>query len=137
MSSDNVQLIREASVALEERGVDGILPYMHPDFEVTTPPELASEPDTYRGEAGIRRYFDSFYEAMEEVHFVPDEFVDAGEHVIVPTRLVATGRTTGIEVEQAVVLVWSFREGKIVRVEPVATLEEARERCGLQSQPTS
>lgn len=132
-----MQLIREASDALEGGGVDAILGHVHPDFEMTTPPELASEPDTYRGEAGMRRYFDSFYEAMEEVHFIPEDFIDSGERVIVPTRLVAKGRSTGIEVEQRVVLIWSFRDGLIVGVEPVATLEEAREKCGLQSQPTS
>ena len=42
---------------------------IHPEFEVTTPQSLASEPDTYRGHEGIRRYFDSFYEAMENVYF--------------------------------------------------------------------
>ena len=36
---------------------------------MTTPANLAAEPDTYRGHEGIRRYFDSFYDVMDEVRF--------------------------------------------------------------------
>ena len=137
MSAENVELIRKAFDALEEGGVEAILPYVHPEFEGTAPPELASEPDTYRGKDGVRRYFASFYEAMEEIHFQPQEFIDAGEHVIVPTVVVAKGRTTGIEVEQPSVGVWSIRDGLVIRSQVFVTLEEAREACGLPSQPTS
>ncbi len=137
MPEDNVALIRKASDALENEGVDALMPFVHPEFQMTTPPDLASEPDTYKGEEGIRRYFDSFYDAMEEVHFLPEEFIDAGEHVIVPTRLVAKGRTTGIEVEQRVALVWTLKDGLVIRAQPFATLEEAREACGLPSPQTS
>ena len=44
--------------------IEGSSPLIHSDFEATTPPSLASEPDTYRGPDGIRRWFDSF----DEVH---------------------------------------------------------------------
>ena len=54
--------------------MEALLPFIHPDFEVTTPAGLAAEPDTYRGPEGIRRYFESFYEAMDEVGFEPEEF---------------------------------------------------------------
>ena len=85
MSSQNVELVRRGFEALSEGGVEALLPFIHPEFEVTTPANLASEPDTYRGHEGIRRYFDSFYDAMDEVRFEPGEFQEAGGRVIVPT----------------------------------------------------
>jgi ketosteroid isomerase-like protein len=128
--SENLELIRNGYERLESEGYESLMDITHPDFEFTTPPDLASEPDTYRGEEGIRRYFESFYDAMEEVHLIPEDFIDARERVIVPTRLVAKGRTAGIEVEQKIVVVWSFRDGKVLGLDVFGTLEEAQAAVG-------
>ena len=94
---------------------------------MTTPANLAAEPDTYRGPEGVRRYFDSFYDAMDEVRFEPGEFREVGGRVIAQSTLIARGRATGIEAEQEVVLVWSLRDDQVIRVEVFATLDEALE----------
>src|SRR4051794_21069554 len=126
VARDNVELLRDGYERLENEGYESLMALTPPEFEFTTPPALASEPDTYKGEEGIRRYFESFYDAMEEVHLNPQEFIAAGESVIVPTTLVAKGRTAGIEVEQRIVLVWHFRDEKIRGLDVFATLDEAR-----------
>jgi ketosteroid isomerase-like protein len=125
MSESNADLVRQGFEAMRSGGVEGLLPFIHPEFEVTTPASLAAEPDTYRGPEGIRRYFDSFYEAMDRVTFDPDEFISVGGRVVVPITLRARGRTTGIETEQRVVQVWDVRDEQAIRVEVYATLEEA------------
>ena len=127
MSSQDVEFVRRGFEALSEGGVEALLPFIHPEFEVTTPPQFAAEPDTYRGHDGVRRYFDSFYDAMDEVRFEPSDFRDAQGRVIVPTKLIARGRTTGIETQQDVVLVWALRDGLAIRVEVYATVESALE----------
>jgi ketosteroid isomerase-like protein len=127
MSSRNVEIIREGFEALSEGGVDALMPLIHPEFEMTTPANLAAEPDTYRGPEGVRRYFDSFYDAMDEVRFEPREFREAGERVIAQSTVTARGRATGIEVKQRVVLVWTLRDEQVIRVEVYATLDEALE----------
>ena len=133
MASRNVGIVRGGFEALSEGGVEALLPFIHPEFEVTTPPNLASEPDTYRGHEGLRRYFDSFYEAMDEIRFEPREFRDAQGRVIVPVTLTARGRTTGIEASQELVMVWSLRDGQAIRVETYGTLNEALEATGAES----
>ncbi len=125
MTADNVRLVQGGFEALSEGGVEALLPFLHPEFEVTTPANLAAEPDTYRGHEGVRRYFASFYDAMDEVRFEPREFREAGGRVIVPVTLTARGRTTGIEARQEFVMTWTLRDGKALRVEAFATLEEA------------
>jgi ketosteroid isomerase-like protein len=127
MSGRNVEIIREGFEALSEGGVEALLPLVHPEFEMTTPANLAAEPDTYRGPEGVRRYFDSFYEAMDEVRFEPGEFREAGECVIAPSTLTARGRATGIEAKQEVVLVWTLRDERVIRIDVFATLDEALE----------
>ena len=75
-------IVREAFDALSEGGVDAMLPFVHEDFEMVTPPDLASEPDTYRGPAGVKRWFDSFYEAMEEVRIEPLDIRSYSEELV-------------------------------------------------------
>ena len=125
MAQDNVELVRTGFEALREGGVEALLPFIDPEFEVTTPPGLAAEPDTYRGPEGIRRYFESFYEAMDEVNFDAKEFIPVGGRVVVPITLRVRGRTTGIVAEQDVVQIWELRGEKAIRVDVFATLGEA------------
>lgn len=127
MSEENVDILREALGALDSGGVDAVLPYIDPEFEFTVPPNVSVEPDTYRGHEGLRRYFDSFYEVMDEVQLVPDEFIAVGDRVVVPMRLVARGKETGIESEIRTVMVWRLREGKATGAEIFVTLEEGME----------
>jgi ketosteroid isomerase-like protein len=126
---ENVELVRQGFEAMAAGGVEGLLPFIHPEFEATTPPELAAEPDTYRGAEGVRRYFESFYEAMDRVEFEPERFIAVGELVVVPMTLRARGRTTGIETEQRLVQIWELEDGRAIRVRVFATLEEAMERA--------
>jgi ketosteroid isomerase-like protein len=131
MSETNADLVRQGFEAMREGDVEALLPFIHPDFEATTPPALAAEPDTYRGAEGIRRYFESFYEAMDRVAFEPADFIPIGERVVVPVTLRARGRTTGIETAQDVVLIWDLKDGKAIRIEVHATLEAALKAAGL------
>jgi ketosteroid isomerase-like protein len=125
VSDEDVAVVRAGFEALSEQGVEGLIPLIHPEFEVTTPPDLAAEPDTYRGPDGVRRYFASFYDAMDEIRFEPRDFLAAGGRVIVPVALTARGRTTGLEARQEFVMAWTLRDGKARRVEIFGTLAEA------------
>ena len=127
MAEGNVQLVRRGFQALREGDVEELIPLIHPEFEATTPPGLAAEPDTYRGPEGIRRYFESFYEAMDRVRFEADDFIPVGERVVVPLTLRARGRTTGIETAQKVVQIWDIKDEKAYRVSVYATVDEALE----------
>ena len=125
MAEDNAEIVKAGFEAFNEGGVEALLPFVHPDFEVTTPPELASEPDTYRGHEGVRRYFESFYEAMEEIRWDPRSFREVGERVVVEFTLRARGKTTGLDVAQEAVMVWSLRDGKAIGLQLYPTLDEA------------
>lgn len=125
MSDTSVEIVRAGFEAWNEGGIEALLEYIHPQFEVTTPPDLAAEPDTYRGHDGVRRYFESFYDAMDRVSFEPHDYLPVGDLVVMPMTLRARGRATGIETEQSVVQVWEVKDGKVIRAEVFATLDEA------------
>lgn len=127
MSDADVEMVRSGFETLAREGVEGLLPLIHPEFEMTTPPGLAAEPDTYRGREGMRRYWDSFGDGMEDIEFLPLELEDlGGGRVLNKALLRGKGRTTGIEVTQEVVLVWEVRDAMAYKVNVFATGEEAR-----------
>jgi ketosteroid isomerase-like protein len=125
VSSDNLEIVKRGFDAFNERGIEGIIPLVHPDFEATTPPTLASEPDTYRGPDGIRRWFDSFDEVMEEIRWEPHGFQEVGDLVVVEFTLRARGKTTGLDFGQDAVMVWEIQDRKASRLELFKTLDEA------------
>jgi ketosteroid isomerase-like protein len=125
VSEQNLEIVQRGFEGFNERGVEGILPFIHPEFEATTPPNLASEPDTYRGHDGIRRWFESFDEVMDQIRWDAHDFQQVGERVVVEFTLRARGKTTGLDFGQDAVMVWSLRDGKAVRVELFETLDEA------------
>jgi len=127
MEDTNLDLVREGFDAMREGDPEAMMPFIHPEFEVTTPPGLAAEPDTYRGPEGIRRYFDSFYDAMDRVTFDADEFIPVGALVVVRSVLRTRGRSSGIEAEQNIALVYELKDGKAYRISVYATVGEAIE----------
>src|ERR1700690_3833846 len=98
MSHENEQIVRQAFEAFNSEDIERILALTHGDFEAVVPPELAAEPDTYRGHDGIRRYFESFQFAMAEIRFQPQRFWEMGQSVVVLATVRARGRQTGIPV---------------------------------------
>jgi ketosteroid isomerase-like protein len=126
VGESNLEIVRRGFDAFNDHGVEGILPIIHPEFEATTPPELASEPDTYRGHEGVRRYFDSFYEVMDGIRWEPHSFEEVGQRVIVEFTLHARGKSTGLEFGQDAVQVWELRDGQAIGLDLYPTLEQAR-----------
>jgi ketosteroid isomerase-like protein len=62
------------------------------------------------------------------VHFVPEEFIAGGEHVVAIGRIVGTTRRGGVPVDVAFVHVWTVREGRLQRLRAftdTATLAQA------------
>jgi uncharacterized protein len=131
MTRENVEIVRRVNAAFNSGDMERILALMHPDFETVVGPDLSPEPDTYRGHDGIRRYFDSFRDAMDQIRFDPMGFREDGASVIVALRLTAKGRSTGIHVEQQLGQVWTIRDGKALRVRSYGSYPEALTAAGL------
>jgi uncharacterized protein len=63
-----------------------------------------------------------------------EEYIDAGDHVVVFTRYRGTGKESGVEVDTSGAHVWTMREGKAVRLEVFSDRRRALEAAGLGEQ---
>jgi len=133
MSGQALKVVKRALEAFDSGDMGRILVLTHPDFEAEVSSEVSAEPDTYRGHDGIRRYFDSFDEAMDDIHFEGERFWETDDSVVVALRLTARGRRTAIAVEQHSAGVWTVRDGKILRIRAYASITRALRSVGLSA----
>jgi ketosteroid isomerase-like protein len=131
MSQDDVEIVQQIFDAFNSEDIDLILSFTHSDFEVEVPADFSAEPDTYRGHDGMRRYWESFRDAMEEIRFQPERLWDAGRAVVVVMHVTAKGRQTAIPVEQRLVGLWTICDGKAMRVRVYGSQSEALRAVGL------
>jgi ketosteroid isomerase-like protein len=134
MPSD-IELLQTLFEAVNSEDIERVLALTHDDFEVAVPPELSTEPDVYRGVDGMRRYWESFQEALEEIRFQPGRVADTGRGVLVEMHVTARGRQTGIRVDQELVGIWEMRDGKAHHIRVFPSLDGALEALGLDRAP--
>jgi ketosteroid isomerase-like protein len=126
MSVEDVEFLRTNLATLADEGYEALLPLVHPDFEMETLPGIAAEPQVYRGRDGMRRWWESFFEVMDEVRIEPTDYHDGGDgKVVLEAQLRARGKSSGIEVTQDAFLLFRVREGMLMRIDFFFTLEEA------------
>lgn len=125
MGEADHQTIRDGFEAFNEQGTESMLAYVAEDVRLITPAELSSEPGTWEGHDGLRAYWDSFYEVMEEIRTEPENLEDAGDWVVGDLRVTFKGKGSGIEAQQIVPARVRLADGKL----SVIKFERTREEC--------
>jgi ketosteroid isomerase-like protein len=85
----------------------------------------------HHGPEEIRAYMEGFLGAWEKVVIEPEEFIAAGDSVVVAVHQVATGKGSGAPVEMRYFSVWTLRGGVVLRVEHIFERSDALEAAGL------
>jgi ketosteroid isomerase-like protein len=136
MSQQNVQIVREVFDREARRDMsvlDAYNPEVEMDFSASPFADFMATSGRRQGVGEVQSTFRDWYEAFENVETDVDELIDAGEHVIVVFTYRGRGRASGAEVEwQHMAGLWTFREGKVVRVAWLRTREDALEAAGLR-----
>jgi ketosteroid isomerase-like protein len=127
MSRSSVDLVRELLERFNSGDPQSVLELLSDDFVAEIPPSMSAEPDVYEGHAGALRYLEAFEGLLEDVRFVPLEFHEEGEQVIVDLLLSGRGVSSGIEVDQRSAVVTWIANGKVTRMLPFPDLETARD----------
>jgi ketosteroid isomerase-like protein len=135
MSEPAIEVIRAMFQAFNSEDIARMLALTHPDFEVAVPPTLSAEPDVYRGLDGMRRYWETFQEAMEQIRFQPGRVAETDHGMLVEMHLTARGRQTGIPVEQRVIGIWEIRDGKAFHIRVFPSMRDALDELGVDEVP--
>ena len=125
--ADDVETIVEAFGLLNSDDYERVLPLVADDFEMVTTADVASEPDTYRGPEGVRRWWESFLESMEWVR-LETHSVEAlsSDRAILEFDIHARGRASGIETSLRAYGLVRARNGMLTRMWFFTSSEQAR-----------
>ena len=82
MSQENVEIVRTAVDALDRGDVEGAFSSAAPDAEFDQTCGGNGQPRYTRDE--FQHLTETFISAWESVRWLADEFIDAGEHVVMP-----------------------------------------------------
>jgi ketosteroid isomerase-like protein len=129
VSEENVEVIRSLyeDWLREDMGLDGLDPEISMVESAVLPGAVSA-----CGIDAVKRYIESFAKYWEEVRFQPEEFIDAGDSVVVVARLVGRGKRSGIEVTHRWAYVWTVRGDKALSMVGYADRAGALKAVGLE-----
>jgi ketosteroid isomerase-like protein len=110
---DLVALFPEDDVA-NQAALDAFPAVFEPDFAVQFIAARGMQQPEYRGVDGLAKAWREWLAPWASYWIEAEEFIDAGDEVVVLARI--RGRTVrgGVTVEHSPAAIWSIREGKVV-----------------------
>jgi ketosteroid isomerase-like protein len=115
MSQENVETVRRIYAGWHQHGLWAASGDLDPAVEWVNPDD-AVETGTHSGVDAFERAWSKVADSFEEVRFDHDEFLDAGDDVVLVTTMRARGRGSGVDVADPQAHVWTFRGGSAVRM---------------------
>ena len=91
---------------------------------------VTPDPQVHHGHSGVLDSLRESQSAFQGLDMVPEEFVGAGDHVVVVFRFQGRGRGSGIPVDERLAHVWTIRDGKAIRMTVHSGREEALRAAG-------
>jgi ketosteroid isomerase-like protein len=134
MSQENVEIVRRGYELFSEGNLEGVTDLISDDAKLPDAGGLGlgdTAAGTRRGPDGFLQGSQDALDAFEDYRVEPQEFIDAGDAVVVPVRISGRGRGSGATLEVRLVHLWVLRDGKAIRNEIYRTTAEALEAVGL------
>jgi ketosteroid isomerase-like protein len=131
MSLENVEIVRRYFEARNQGDWETVRACAAPDIEYDLSRSVAPWVGMYRGFDAIERLWDEMSEAFGDYRWEAEEFIDAGDAVVVPARFCLTGRDSGIETVSRAAGVYWVTEGKVARFALYQSRTNALEAAGL------
>ncbi|MEK6325911.1 MAG: nuclear transport factor 2 family protein [Actinomycetota bacterium] len=129
MSEENVQIVRSAFAAFNRGDLSGVLEPLSDDL-VTY--RAAPFGDSHHGPDGFLEATMDWIEGFAEWSVTPEEFIDAGDRVVVRSVQEGCGEESGAPVTGVFWFVHALRQGKIVRIDIFAEEAAALEGAGIK-----
>ena len=128
MSQENVEIIRRGYAHFKATGQVRV----HADLVWDVSRLGWPDQQIYAGPEGANQFNAEWADSWDDWELEPEEYLDAGDRVLVIVTQRGRSKTTGIPVEMRFAQVWTLRNGLGIRMELYASVEEALEAVGLR-----
>ena len=123
------EVVQRFSEAFAAGDKEAALACLHPEVELL-PLRARLEGTSYSGHDGYLQVLALFEQDWADLQLLPEQIDEVGERAFAKGRIRAVGKTSGIQLDVPLVLVYEFRDGLISRLEsfddPEAALRAAR-----------
>jgi ketosteroid isomerase-like protein len=131
--STKAAMVRRFVDAFNRLDIDAVLADADPEIELREWP-TAPGAQIYHGVEGVRQALDSWFETWEWMRVEILEVQETDDRVLFTLHQRARGKGSKVEVEIKSFNVYTFRSGKVVRIERFTEPEPALEAAGLTPQ---
>ena len=136
MSQENVEIVRTLAEGFQRRQHEQAFELYDPEIEWDSSRMAERQPDNagvYCGHDGVRAFWRDWLSAWSDLHFEIQDLLDAGDEVVLLVREQRQwGRRSGIATDVPPYgMVFTLRDGKVIRVRAYPDQEAALEAAGL------
>src|SRR3954463_7451436 len=136
MSAENVNVLKAFLDAAVRRDMTRLAELADPEIELHGTVGGVQEGRIYRGLTEVLREYDEVDgEAWEERRIEPQQFVDAGDEIVVLLHEFRRGRGSGVELEDDTAAVFRVRDGRVVRMQGFLDRTAARPAARPPAEP--
>jgi ketosteroid isomerase-like protein len=115
---ENTQRAKEGYAAFMRGDIPAVLESLADDTEWVVPgPSDIPMAGAHQGKQAVLAFFGALGETLEFHIFEPREFIAQGDKVVALIHADATVRRTGRRIVQHEAHVWTFRDGKVARLQ--------------------
>jgi len=126
----NTEVVERLADAFEREDMEGSLACLDPEVQLH-PIRARLEGTSYVGHEGWRRMLADWDSDWEGLRLEHRKLHEKGDLVVAVGRFTARGRTSGVELDVPLGLLYRLREGKIVRVESFTEPDQALRAAGI------
>jgi ketosteroid isomerase-like protein len=112
----NARVIADCLEAYAERGLDGMADYWDDEINWRAIEGAPDDVGEMQGPARVRRYFQEWVDLFEGITNVAEELIELDDdRVLAVQRVNGRAKLSGVETEIVLAVVYTLRDGKIVR----------------------
>jgi len=130
VSERDIERLRAGYDALDRDDISVVREFIHPQAEMHDRPEIP-DATTYVGWDGIVHSLRASRETFDDFHFIPEEFFEQGDKIVVILRMTGVGRASGVPVEERIAHLWTVADGRGVALQAYTSPADALEAAGL------
>jgi ketosteroid isomerase-like protein len=132
MSQEKIDRVRAGYDALNRGETEADVGLLASDFELRQASFIVDTAGVFYGRGAVRDVVRELEEAFEDLSFEPEEFMESpnGE-IVVLVHVRGRGRGSGVEIDNRIAHVWTFRDDRAIRIVVYEEQAEALEATGL------
>ena len=130
MAQENVELVRRGWAAYERGDLSGVIALLSPEMVTYVAPPVPVA-GTYHGPEGFLQLTIDWAEGFDDLVVTGQEFIEAGDQVVVRSLHKSHGAASGVPVETDLWYVFTVREEQVARVDIFNEGREALKAAGL------